>query len=102
MKKPKLIPNIHPGEILLEDFLKPMGVSQYRLANDTGLPHSRITRIVHGQHGVSVDTDARFSLFFGTSRGYWIRLQAAYDMMEFDRHQSKRVKAEVRPLALAS
>jgi addiction module HigA family antidote len=102
MKKPKLLPNIHPGEILLEDFLKPMGVSQYRLAQDTGLPHSRITRIVRGQNGISVDTDARFALFFGTSRGFWIRLQEAYDMLEFDRHQAKRVKTEVRPLALAS
>lgn len=102
MKKLKLIPNIHPGEILLEDFLKPMGISQYRLANDTSLPHSRITRIIRGQHGISVDTDARFSLFFGTSRGFWIRLQEAYDMMEFDRRDAKRVKTEVRPLLLAS
>ena len=102
MKKPKLLPHINPGEILLEDFLRPMGLSQYRLAQDTSLPHSCITRIVRGQHGISVDTDARFSLFFGTSRGYWIRLQEVYDMMEFDRHQAKRVKSEVRPLALAS
>jgi addiction module HigA family antidote len=64
MKKPKLIAKIHPGEILLEDFLKPMGVSHYRLANDTGLPHPRITRLVRGPHGISGDTDARFSFFF--------------------------------------
>lgn len=102
MKKPKLIPNIHPGEILLEEFLKPMGISQYRLANDTSLPHSRITRIIRGHHGISVDTDARFSRYFGTSRGYWIRLQEAYDMMEFDRHEAKRVLSEVKPLVLAS
>jgi addiction module HigA family antidote len=102
MKKPKLIPNIHPGEILLEDFLKPMGISQYRLAQDTGLTHSRVTRIIRGQHGITVDTDARLSLFFGTSRGFWIRLQECYDMMEFDRHSAKRVLAEVRPFALAS
>ena len=102
MKKPKLIPNIHPGEILLEDFLKPLGVSQYRLANDTGLAHSTVTRLIRGQHGFSVDADARLSLFFGTSRGYWLRLQEAYDIMEFDRHDAKRIEAEVKPLALAS
>jgi len=102
MKKPKRIAKIHPGEILLEDFLQPMGVSPYRLANDTGLPHSRITRLVRGPPRISGDPDARFSHFFGTSRGYWLRLQEAYDMMEFDRHSAKRVKAEVRPLALAS
>lgn len=102
MKKPKLIPNIHPGEILLEDFLKPMGISQYRFARDTGLSHSRVTRIIRGQHGISADTDARLSLYFGISRGFWLGLQTDYDIMEFDRHDAKRVKAEVRPLALAS
>lgn len=102
MKKPKLIPNIHPGEILLEDFLKPMGISQYRLANETGLAHSRVTRIVRGQHGITTDTDARLSLYFGISQGFWLGLQTDYDMMEFERHEAKRVRAEVRPLALAS
>ena len=102
MKKPKLIPNPHPGEILLEDFLKPMGVSQYRLAKDAGLPHSRVTRIIQGGHGITSDTDARLSLFFGTSRGFWLGLQTDYDIMEFDRHKAKRVRAEVKPLALAS
>ena len=102
MKKPRLIPNVHPGEILLEDFLKPMGISQYRLAKDTGLPHSRITRIIQGAHGITADTDARFSLYFGISRGFWLGLQTDYDIMEFDRHEAKRVRAEVKPLALAS
>ena len=102
MKKPKLIPNIHPGEILLEDFLKPMGISQYRLANETGLPHSRVTRIVRGQHGITTDTDARLSLYFGLCPGFWLRLQICHDLMEFERHEAKRVRAEVRPLALAS
>jgi addiction module HigA family antidote len=102
MKKPKLIPNVHPGEILLEDFLKPMGISQYRLAKDTGLPHSQVTRLIQGRHGITANTDARLSLFFGTSRGFWLGLQTDYDMMEFDRHESKRVRAEVKPLALAS
>ena len=102
MNKPKRIPNIHPGEILVEDFLKPMGISQYRLAKETGLPHSRVTRIVQGRHGITADTDARFSLYVGLSRGFWLGLQTDYDMMEFERHHAQRVRAEVRPLAKAS
>lgn len=75
----KLTP-IHPGEILLEEFLKPMGLSQYRLAKEIGVPPQRIGEIVAGRRSVTADTDLRLCRFFGLSEGYWLRGQARYDM----------------------
>lgn len=69
----------HPGEILLEEFLKPMGISQYRLAKEIGVSQRRIGEIVAGTRGVSADTGLRLSRFFGVSEGFWIGLQADYD-----------------------
>lgn len=74
----KLAP-IHPGEILLEDFLKPMGISQYRLAKEIGVPPQRIGEIVAGCRSITADTDLRLCRFFGLSEGYWLRGQARYD-----------------------
>lgn len=71
---------IHPGEILLAEFLEPMGISQYRLAKDTGVPQTRIADIVHGRRGISPDTALRLSKFFGMSDSFWINLQAHYDL----------------------
>jgi len=79
MDEDKLDP-IHPGEILLEEFLKPMEISQYRLAKDIGVPPRRINEIVHGKRGVSADTALRLERFFGLSEGFWLRLQARYDL----------------------
>lgn len=70
---------ITPGEILLEDFLKPMGISQYRLAKEIGVPAQRISEIVAGRRSVTADTDLRLCRFFGLSNGYWLRAQAAHD-----------------------
>src|SRR5437773_12232320 len=70
---------ISPGEILLEDFLKPMGISQYRLAKEIRVPAQRIGEIVAGKRAVTADTDLRMCRFFGLSNGYWLRAQAAYD-----------------------
>lgn len=70
---------ITPGEILLEEFLKPMGVSQYRLAKEIDVPAQRISKIVSGKRSITADTDLRFCRFFGLSNGYWLRAQAAYD-----------------------
>ena len=70
---------ITPGEILLEDFLKPMGLSQYRLAKEVGVPAQRISAIVAGKRAITADTDLRLCRFFGLSRGYWLRAQAAHD-----------------------
>lgn len=74
----KLAP-IHPGEILLEDFLKPMGISQYRLAKEIGVPPQRIGEIVAGRRSITADTDLRLCRFFALSEGYWLRGQARYD-----------------------
>ena len=75
----KLLPPIHPGEILFEEFLKPMGITQYRLAKEIGVPAQRIGDIVAGKRGITADTDLRLCRFFGLSDGYWLRGQARYD-----------------------
>ena len=75
---PELRP-VTPGELLVEEFLKPMGISQYRLAKEIGVPAQRIGAIVAGKRSVTADTDLRLCKFFGLSNGYWLRAQAAYD-----------------------
>lgn len=70
---------VTPGELLKEEFLVPMGISQYRLAKETGIPAQRIGQIVLGRRSVTADTDLRLCRFFGLSDGYWLRAQAAYD-----------------------
>jgi addiction module HigA family antidote len=79
MKKRK-IPPIHPGEILLEEFLDPMGISQYRLAKDIRVPARRINEIVHGKRAISADTALRLGHYFGMSPEFWINLQTRYDL----------------------
>jgi addiction module HigA family antidote len=75
----KLAP-VHPGEILLEEFLEPMGLSQYRLAKSTSVPARRINEIVHGKRSITADTALRLSRFFGTSELFWLNLQTRYDL----------------------
>jgi len=70
---------VTPGELLLEEFLKPMGLSQYRLAKEIDVPAQRISEIVAGKRAISADTDLRMSRFFGLSNGYWLRAQVAHD-----------------------
>ena len=95
MNEDKLAP-IHPGEILLKEFLKPMGISQYRLAKDISVSPRRINEIVHGKRRVSADTALRLERFFGLSEGFWLRLQARYDLeVEKDR-LNERLEREVR------
>lgn len=74
--------NIHPGEVLLEEFLQPLGISQNKLANDIGVPPRRINEIVHGLRSVTADTDLRLSRALGTSEGFWLSLQMDYDLEE--------------------
>lgn len=74
------LPPIHPGEILLEEFLKPMEISQYRLAKDINVPPRRINEIVHGKRAVSADTALRLSRYFGLSERFWMNLQSRYDL----------------------
>ncbi len=76
------IPNIHPGEILLEDFLKPMNITAYRLAKETRIDQTRISEIIKGKRGISVDTALRFAKFFGNSPEFWINIQNHYDFEE--------------------
>ena len=78
----KSLPNIHPGEILLEEFLLPMNISQNALARATGVPPRRINEIVLGKRGVTADTALRLAKAFGTSEGFWLGLQADYDLEE--------------------
>ena len=95
MASKKLDP-IHPGEILLEEFLIPMDISQYRLAKDISVPARRINEIVHGKRGVSANTALRLERYFGLSEGFWLRLQARYDLeVEKDR-LADRLENEVR------
>ena len=90
----KLSP-VHPGEVLLEEFLVPMEISQYRLAKDISVPPRRINEIVHGKRGVSADTALRLSRYFGTSERFWLNLQTGFDLeVERDR-LGDRLEAEV-------
>ncbi len=76
----KLLEPIHPGEILMEEFLRPMDISQYRLAKDINVPARRINEIVHGKRSISPDTALRLSKYFGLSERFWINLQARYNL----------------------
>ncbi len=91
--------NPHPGEILLEDFLRPLEISQNRIAREIAVPPRRINEIVLGKRRVTADTDVRLARFFGMSEGYWLGLQTDYDLMETRRKLAGRLKREVRPLA---
>ena len=95
----KKLDPIHPGEILLEEFLEPMGITQYRLAKDVSVPARRINEIVHGKRGISADTALRLSKYFGTTERFWMNLQIRYDLeVEKDRLGS-RLDSEVQRLA---
>jgi len=84
---------IHPGEVLLEEFLKPMGISQYRLAKDISVPPRRINEIVHGKRAVTADTSLRLSQYFGTSERFWMNLQTRYALeIEKDRLGDRLIK----------
>lgn len=76
------ISNIHPGEILLEEFLKPMGITAYRLSKDVGIPQTRTSQIIKGKRRITADTALRFSKYFGTSVKFWLGLQNDYDIEE--------------------
>ena len=95
MRKLKLKP-ITPGELLLEEFLKPMGISQYRLAKEIGVPAQRISGIVAGKRAITADTDLRLCRLFGLSNGYWLRAQAAHDT-EVAQHVLRAKLAAIKP-----
>src|SRR5437588_12050826 len=92
------LPPVHPGEILLEEFLSPLGLSQYRLAKETSVPPRRINEIVRGARSISADTALRLARYFGTSERFWLNLQARYDLeVEKDR-LGDRLSSEVKIL----
>jgi addiction module HigA family antidote len=91
----KLAP-VSPGELLLEEFLLPLGITKYRLAKEIGVPAQRIGEIVAGRRAVSADTDLRLCRFFGLSNGYWLRAQAAYDTEVAEEALAEQI-ARIRP-----
>ncbi len=87
---------IHPGEVLLEDFMKPLDLSQYRLAHDIGVTPIRISQIVNGQRSITVDTAMRLARYFSTSAEVWLRLQVRYDLEIAQKQLSKKINREVK------
>jgi addiction module HigA family antidote len=92
------LPNIHPGEILLEEFLRPMGITAYRLASETGVSQTRISQIIHGKRGLSAETALRLAKFFGTSAQFWLGLQNDYDLEE-NRRAFQKALGRIRTYA---
>ena len=93
------IPPIHPGEILLEEYLKPMSISQYRLAKDINVDPRRINEIIHGQRSITADTALRLARYFGTSERFWLNLQSRYDLELQKMELGDRLEKEVKILA---
>jgi addiction module HigA family antidote len=93
------LPPVHPGEILRDEFLMPMGISVYELANAIKAPRSRVNDIVLGRRTISTDTALRLGRYFGTSPEFWINLQARYDLDVADRTVRRRIEREVKPRA---
>ncbi|MES1945483.1 helix-turn-helix family protein [Salinisphaera sp. PC39] len=93
------LPNIHPGEVLLEEFLRPMELSQNRLARDIHVPPRRINEIIHGQRAITADTALRLGRYFGTSAKFWLGLQEDYELEEARRRLGGRIESEIEPYA---
>jgi addiction module HigA family antidote len=94
--------NIHPGEILLEEFLKPLGISQNKLARDLKVPPRRVNEIVLGKRAITPDTALRLARYFGTSERFWLGLQVDYDLEEAQRASGDSIQKDVRPLSSAA
>ena len=90
---------IHPGEVLREEFMKPLGLTQYRLAHDIGVAPIRISQIVNGQRAITVDTALRLARYFGTSAAVWLRLQVRYDLEVAEQEMSEKIDREVKVLS---
>jgi addiction module HigA family antidote len=92
----EILSPIHPGEVLLEDFMKPLGLSQYRLAKDIGVTPIRISQIVNGRRAITVDTAMRLARYFGTSATVWLRLQVRYELEVAEKELRERINREVK------
>ncbi|MGO8872158.1 MAG: HigA family addiction module antitoxin [Acidimicrobiales bacterium] len=100
MNTPSVTPPIHPGEVLMEEFLEPLGVTQHRLAVAIGVPPRRINEIVHGKRRITADTALRMARYFGTSERFWMNLQGRYDL-EVERDRLVDTLDEIQPLKSA-
>jgi addiction module HigA family antidote len=97
--KDKKLPAIHPGEILMEEFLRPMGISQYRLAKDISVPPRRINEIVHGKRAITADTALRLGRYFKMSPQFWLNLQTRFDLEVTEDRLADRLDKEIRVLS---
>ena len=97
MRLPKNRPPFHPGVILLEEFLEPAGISQYRLAKDTGMSYPRVNELVKGKRGITIDTAFRLARYLGTSAGLWISMQDAWDLWYFERSKEFKGIQKIEP-----
>jgi len=88
----KTLSNIHPGEVLLEEFLKPLGISAYRLSKDIGIPQTRTSEILKGLRRITADTALRLSYYFGNSAKFWLGLQDDYDIEESEKQKHQELK----------
>lgn len=93
------LPNVHPGEVLLEEFLKPLGLTQNRLAREIHVPPRRINEIVLGKRALTPDTALRLARYFGTSNRFWLGLQMDFDLEETQRQVGERIERQIQPLA---
>jgi len=93
------LPNIHPGEVLEEEFLKPMGITRYRLAKDIGVPPTRVAEICHGRRAISADTALRLARYFGNTAKFWMGLQEDYDLEAAGLATAAALRA-IRPVAV--
>ena len=98
MKTKDLLPMIHPGEILLEEFIRPMGLTLASVSRATGIPASRLTEITKCRRGISAETALRLARFFSTSAGFWVGLQADHDLEAAERAVGKKIASEVSAL----
>mgnify|MGYP003341525338 CR=1 FL=1 len=96
------LPIFHPGEVLLEDYIKPMGISVRALSLALHVPYSRLREIVDGKRGISADTALRLERYFGSEAQGWLNLQAAYDLRIAEKRSAKAIFKEIAPLSLAS
>lgn len=96
-RRKKLLPPIHPGEILREEYLKPLGLSMNKLALKLRVPVTRISEIVHERRGITADTALRLARYFGNSARFWLNLQASYDLEVAQDELTARIEQEVRP-----
>ena len=93
--------NVHPGELLREEFLNPMGITPYRLAKDAKLSQQRVNEIINEKRGITAETDLHLCVYFSQTPGYWLRVQLAYDLREAINTIGSKIKAAVHPLQAA-